>query len=134
MTQQKQMIASDTIEDIIIEESEQSDQNNSVDQSIVNNSEPQGIVQRIRGIGHQTFVHYRQTALWCSSQPGYNQMIPNPTIREEVNTSSAVQTDISSEAESQSESEDSDRTQISSISVSDRKLSLKTKGLININY
>ena len=127
-----QMIASDTIDDIIIDESKQSEQNNVDCQTIVSNSQPQGIVQRIRGIGHQTYLHYRQTTLWCANQPGYNQINVVPTIREESHTSSsslAVQTETSSETESPSDSEDNDRTQITSVSINDKKLSLRAKGL-----
>jgi len=122
----KQTIHSSDSIDMTTDESEESHQNNNCE-SIASTSQPQGIVQRI---SQATYLHYRQTTLWCTNQPGYNKMLPTAPIQEESEITpqtNSPQIDITSEADTLSQSANSE-TQINYISIAACKTNLKTRG------
>lgn len=128
----KQTIHSSGSIDIITSESEESHQNN-ICVSIASTSQPQGVVQRI---SKATYLHYRQTTLWCTNQSGYNKMLPTVPIREESEITSQThspQIDITSETETLKDSANNE-TQINSISIADYKLNLKNRGYYIIYF
>jgi hypothetical protein len=112
--------------EMINDESKESNEKNSCE-SKTSSSQPQGIVQRI---SQATYLHYRQTTLWCANQPGYNKMLPTAPIREgsEITPEFHLpQIDITSVTDTLNDSANKE-TQIKSISIIDCKTNLKAKG------
>ncbi len=122
---QQAINSSDSLE-IINDESQESNENNSC-VSKTPSSQPQGIVQRI---SQATYLHYRQTTLWCTNQSGYNKMFPTAPIRENSEITPEFhlpQIDITSVTDNLNDSADKEK-QIKSISIAECKTNLKTRG------